>query len=422
MRVFVFIFLFFFVPFRVHSATITLRSGKIIEAEIIERTGSYLRVDVSGIPITYYLDQIERIEENGAAEVVEAVDAARLRQVLKELGYPEEHWPVLERKFRLLAREIDFPRLRREAKGSKYNPDRLKKFIAGLGAMLQQYGYLEVDSPHPLMKVLVNSLGERDIYTLVETSELDSRARELDKELYFGCTASTQLGVILFALLDLDAKVASSQSYTSTQSHFFNYVPFPGREVLFVDFLSGVYELVPMEGYYRRAGDRWVLKEKYRLPPEFIRRLIARRTHSPEPNTPKELLNIFYLSVHLSEATSATAGIILNYGSAYLLRGELDEAIEEYTRALELNSSLGDGYYNRGNAYYKNDQYHLAVKDFTRAVELNPRDASAYYNRAVAYYSLGNYAQAREDIGKVKELGGKTDPEFLKNLEKAQDT
>ena len=43
------------------AETIKLKSGKIIEAEISEKTNECIKVDISGISITYYFDQIESI-------------------------------------------------------------------------------------------------------------------------------------------------------------------------------------------------------------------------------------------------------------------------------------------------------------------------------------------------------------------------
>ena len=45
------------------AETIILKSGKTIEANIIERTEEYIKVDVVGVPVTYYLDEVESVQE-----------------------------------------------------------------------------------------------------------------------------------------------------------------------------------------------------------------------------------------------------------------------------------------------------------------------------------------------------------------------
>lgn len=48
----------------VFAETIVLKSGKTIEGKIINKTDKYIKMDISGIPITYYLDDIESIDGN----------------------------------------------------------------------------------------------------------------------------------------------------------------------------------------------------------------------------------------------------------------------------------------------------------------------------------------------------------------------
>lgn len=61
-------FLFLILTFLSSSAraeTIHLKSGKTITAKIIERNDQYVRVDFHGVNMTYYMDSIERISEEG---------------------------------------------------------------------------------------------------------------------------------------------------------------------------------------------------------------------------------------------------------------------------------------------------------------------------------------------------------------------
>ena len=52
--------LFFIMP--ALAETITLKSGKTIEGNILERTDKYLKVDFRGMKLTYDIDEVERIE------------------------------------------------------------------------------------------------------------------------------------------------------------------------------------------------------------------------------------------------------------------------------------------------------------------------------------------------------------------------
>ncbi len=87
------------------------------------------------------------------------------------------------------------------------------------------------------------------------------------------------------------------------------------------------------------------------------------------------------------------------------------------TTQTDLNDPVA--YNNRGLAYAKKGQYDQAISDFTKALEINPRFTAAYYNRGSTYFEKGQYDKAWEDVYKVQDLGLKIDPVFLKALRKA---
>ena len=57
----------------VFAETVILKSGKKIEGKIIERTDDYVKVDQYGVPITYFLDDIESIEGDSVSSDQETI-------------------------------------------------------------------------------------------------------------------------------------------------------------------------------------------------------------------------------------------------------------------------------------------------------------------------------------------------------------
>jgi tetratricopeptide (TPR) repeat protein len=84
--------------------------------------------------------------------------------------------------------------------------------------------------------------------------------------------------------------------------------------------------------------------------------------------------------------------------------GELENAIADYNKAIELNHQNADSYCNRGVTYGKLEKYELALEDFNQAIKLNPQDANSYYDRGVTYNKLGKYDLAMADYSKAIEL------------------
>ena len=61
--------------------------------------------------------------------------------------------------------------------------------------------------------------------------------------------------------------------------------------------------------------------------------------------------------------------------------GNMYDAIEEYSKAIEINPEDASAYYNRGNKKSDLKDYRGAIKDYSKAIEIDPENASAYYNR-----------------------------------------
>ncbi|HYY06246.1 MAG TPA: tetratricopeptide repeat protein, partial [Candidatus Limnocylindria bacterium] len=86
-------------------------------------------------------------------------------------------------------------------------------------------------------------------------------------------------------------------------------------------------------------------------------------------------------------ALHASAAALVNRGVARARLGDLDGAIEDYTRALELVPGDADILFDRGQAWAAKGEYPRAVADFTRAAETDPRRAEALFRNAAVELS-----------------------------------
>ncbi|MFC2066753.1 tetratricopeptide repeat protein [Chloroflexota bacterium] len=84
-----------------------------------------------------------------------------------------------------------------------------------------------------------------------------------------------------------------------------------------------------------------------------------------------------------------TAEWHFHQGNNFNEQGHYDEAIEEYTKSIELDPKLALAYVNRAKAYNEKGQYDLAIVDCNKAIELDPKLDVAYGNRGIAYGSKG---------------------------------
>lgn len=93
-----------------------------------------------------------------------------------------------------------------------------------------------------------------------------------------------------------------------------------------------------------------------------------------------------------------------NRGNAYVEKGQLDQAIADYGKAIELNPWYDSAYSNRGNAYSAKGELDNAMADYTKAIELNPQNEQAHNNLGSLYLEKGQYAEAEKEIKKALEL------------------
>jgi tetratricopeptide (TPR) repeat protein len=95
-------------------------------------------------------------------------------------------------------------------------------------------------------------------------------------------------------------------------------------------------------------------------------------------------------------------------GMAYLERGMLDEAAEQFELSIKLYPGHAKSYYNLGLVYHQKGDQEKALENFKRSVEINPESMRAHYNLATIYLKQGLWDRAIHHYVKVNEL----DPEI----------
>jgi tetratricopeptide (TPR) repeat protein len=91
-------------------------------------------------------------------------------------------------------------------------------------------------------------------------------------------------------------------------------------------------------------------------------------------------------------------------GDYHRSEGKNKEAIEDYTKAIEINSNYVAAYNCRGIAYYNQKKYTEAIVDYTKAIEIDADYKHAYFNRGLAYSGQKKYKEAIEDYTKAIDI------------------
>jgi tetratricopeptide (TPR) repeat protein len=96
-------------------------------------------------------------------------------------------------------------------------------------------------------------------------------------------------------------------------------------------------------------------------------------------------------------------------GIAYKNLKRLEEAMADFSKAIELSPKRAAGWYYRGIAYADLLQWDKAITDYSSALNLEPGFVQARVNRGVAYQRSGQAKKALAEYSKVIEL----DPKFV---------
>ena len=384
------VFILFLLAQIASAETIELSDKSIIEAKIIDRTDNDITVNMYGVKMTYLLSEINNID----ADLDETIP-----MLLKARGYPDDTWPDIERELKDFLAKINFFALKNKVKLAQNNPQELKGIVTGLGGLIKQQGCLDLQNPHPLIRLLVNGLGEEDILAIIDSSFFSNRKKQEEKRETFACSAISQLASIILDLLGLEARVVIAPG------HVFNSIPLDSRQVLFADFSNEVFEIVDVNAYYRTEGNYRVLKEDQRLGSKIVREINKQWGKGFMPSTLREILNLdLYFYIYMTNNVSATAVIYSNIGNDYEFKGDFNKALANYTQALKANPYIAGVYCNRGFAFAERGNLTQAIADYNKALEINPNDEDAYNDRGLAYKNKDDFARAILDYDKALEI------------------
>mmetsp|Transcript_2982 Transcript_2982/g.4523 ORF Transcript_2982/g.4523 Transcript_2982/m.4523 type:complete len:594 (-) Transcript_2982:264-2045(-) len=77
--------------------------------------------------------------------------------------------------------------------------------------------------------------------------------------------------------------------------------------------------------------------------------------------------------------------------------GQVDRAIEDYTRCIAIDNECAAAYFNRGGLLYAQGKLESAIADLDKAIEIEPSKQIYHTNRAYMHRRRGNFGEATSD-------------------------
>jgi len=155
----------------------------------------------------------------------------------------------------------------------------------------------------------------------------------------------------------------------------------------------------------------FLLKKKPSKVKEEIKGEISSKLQGKPPETPKieakvktdAEKNIDELTAKINE--NPQDHILLNErAKAQAKMGQNENALNDFSKAIEIEPKVSDYYVNRGLVYKQDSQIEKALSDYTTAINLEPRSHIAYFNRAKLLLEMNNIEEASKDAFKALKL------------------
>lgn len=103
------------------------------------------------------------------------------------------------------------------------------------------------------------------------------------------------------------------------------------------------------------------------------------------------------------EAGFNPALVYLARGVAHLQIHEHEDSMRDFTQAIEAGGGGAGGgafraYYYRGTLYMLSEEFGKAIEDFSKAIEINPEHAASFFARGMCHAQLEQDEQSAKDI------------------------
>jgi tetratricopeptide (TPR) repeat protein len=83
-----------------------------------------------------------------------------------------------------------------------------------------------------------------------------------------------------------------------------------------------------------------------------------------------------------------------NLGGTFFDRGQMDEAVSQFKKAMKLKPDYAEPHYNFGLILRKQGRTDEAIREYQEALRLNPRYIQAHNNLGFAFYTQGRFYEA----------------------------
>jgi tetratricopeptide (TPR) repeat protein len=103
-------------------------------------------------------------------------------------------------------------------------------------------------------------------------------------------------------------------------------------------------------------------------------------------------------------------------GEEFIETANFNDAIAQFSKAIELDPDYVDAYIARANAFENLGKFEEASEDFSRALVFKPKEADISYKLGVTYNKLDKYEEALSALNKATKLAKRSLPSYQEKV------
>jgi tetratricopeptide (TPR) repeat protein len=117
-----------------------------------------------------------------------------------------------------------------------------------------------------------------------------------------------------------------------------------------------------------------------------------------------EAITVCAKAIASGKFTGSDLAVLYDYRGLAEAKSAPDDAIQDYSKAIDLDTNFAAAFNDRGIAYSAKNDNDRAKADFDRSIQLDPNDLNAYWNRGDLDRSKGDRESAAADYRKALSL------------------
>ena len=134
------------------------------------------------------------------------------------------------------------------------------------------------------------------------------------------------------------------------------------------------------------------------IDPEYMQAYYYRAFTYHREGDYRKAIDDFNIAMTLTQDQSETATIYYNRGRAYKELNRLDDALSDYSQAIQVNPNYTAAYFSRGLLHHQRKNVDEAIADYTRTIAFDENHARAFFNRGLLHRKNGKDHLALRDF------------------------